>query len=179
MAIMPHIAPIASPRPRTRTKWLSLYILALLGGSAGAIAQPVAEIPLEAWQDLPVSPGDWSYAANAQGSVARFGSTNDAIFMIQCSFGANGQAEIYLTRSGQSDGSPSMTIRTTNGSARFAAEAGKAGGIVTALAPHEPILDNMAFSRGRIMIGTPGLPDLVIPDWPELTRVIEDCRAPG
>ena len=176
---MPQIDTPASPRPRNISKLASLCIFAMLSGSADAIAEPVAEIPLEAWQDLPMSPGDWSYAADAQGSVARFGSSQDAIFMIQCNFGTNGPSEIYLTRSGQTDGSPGMTIRTTNGSARFAAEAGRSGGVVAALAPREQMLDNMAFSRGRIMIETTGLPALVLPDWPELTRVIEDCRAPA
>jgi hypothetical protein len=40
----------------------------------------------------------------------------------------------------------------------------------------DPILDGIAFSRGRFTIGIPNLPMLVIPAWPEPARVIEDCR---
>jgi hypothetical protein len=34
----------------------------------------------------------------------------------------------------------------------------------------------MALSKGRFAVQTLGLPALYIPAWPEITRVIEDCR---
>jgi hypothetical protein len=34
----------------------------------------------------------------------------------------------------------------------------------------------MAFSRGRFAIETAGLPTLYVPSWPEVSRVVEDCR---
>ena len=33
-----------------------------------------------------------------------------------------------------------------------------------------------AFSKGRFAIETPGLATLYVPSYPEITRVIEDCR---
>ena len=38
------------------------------------------------------------------------------------------------------------------------------------------LLDAMAFSRGRFAIDVNGLPSLYLPAWPEVGRVIEDCR---
>jgi len=32
------------------------------------------------------------------------------------------------------------------------------------------------FSRGRFMVHVDGLPDLILPSWPEPAHVIEDCR---
>lgn len=52
----------------------------------------------------------------------------------------------------------------------------RAGGVSASLAPRDPILDAIAYSRGRFMLELPGNPPLYLPSWPELTRVIEDCR---
>ena len=38
------------------------------------------------------------------------------------------------------------------------------------------LLDALAFSRGRFAIGVPGAAPLIVPNWPEATRAIEDCR---
>ena len=43
-------------------------------------------------------------------------------------------------------------------------------------AASDPQLDAIAFSRGRFFVSLNGTSDLVIPDWPEFARVIEDCR---
>jgi hypothetical protein len=40
----------------------------------------------------------------------------------------------------------------------------------------DPLLEQMAFSRGRFLVTVEGGPSLVVPAWPELARVIEDCR---
>ena len=40
----------------------------------------------------------------------------------------------------------------------------------------DPLLDAMAFSRGRFAVEVSGGPTLVVPAYPEVTRVIEDCR---
>jgi hypothetical protein len=34
----------------------------------------------------------------------------------------------------------------------------------------------MAYSRGRFMVETAGLPALYLPSWPEVTRVVDDCQ---
>ena len=40
----------------------------------------------------------------------------------------------------------------------------------------DPLLDAMAFSKGRFALEVAGLPTLYVPSYPEVTRVIEDCR---
>lgn len=42
--------------------------------------------------------------------------------------------------------------------------------------PRDPILDAMAFSRGRFAVEAGGLRSMAIPNWAELGRVVEDCR---
>jgi hypothetical protein len=50
------------------------------------------------------------------------------------------------------------------------------GATAAQLAARDPLLDAMAFSKGRFAVDVPGLPPLYLPAWPEVTRVIEDCR---
>jgi hypothetical protein len=38
------------------------------------------------------------------------------------------------------------------------------------------MLDKLAYSLGRTMIEASGTPTLILPAWPEVARVIEDCR---
>jgi hypothetical protein len=52
--------------------------------------------------------------------------------------------------------------------------------LATELAARDPLLDAMAFSRGRIAVTVGGVAGgaeaLVMPAWPEAARTIEDCR---
>lgn len=50
------------------------------------------------------------------------------------------------------------------------------GWLVATFQPGDPILDAIAFSRGRFAFEAAGLPTLYLPSWPEVSRVIEDCR---
>jgi hypothetical protein len=49
--------------------------------------------------------------------------------------------------------------------------------ISASLPAYDGLLDAMSFSRGRISVTVSGTPMLVVPAWPELARVVEDCRA--
>ena len=71
-----------------------------------------------------------------------------------------------------------MSIQTSFGvrSLPLAAVGGAPAHAGAALAATDPWLDAMAFSRGRFTVGVAGLDLLVIPAWPELARVVEDCR---
>jgi hypothetical protein len=48
--------------------------------------------------------------------------------------------------------------------------------IAATLTARDALLDAMAFSRGRFAIETQSLPTLYVPSWPEVSKVIEDCR---
>ena len=62
---------------------------------------------------------------------------------------------------------------TRNLPARFDAKAMR---VSADLAANDPLLDAIAFSRGRIVVSMPGTAALVVPARPEAARAIEDCR---
>ena len=149
---------------------------------ANAPAPPPKPAPVslaETWQDARVTPGDWGYRRDSRGSVALFGpSGSDATFLIRCDASAR---RIYLSRAGKfAEGdSGTMTLRASTGMKSFAVRNnGDTPPYVAAELPvNEPQLDAIAFSRGRFLVSVKGAADLVIPSWPEIARVIEDCRA--
>ena len=71
-----------------------------------------------------------------------------------------------------------MTLRSTNGAKAYDAlpTSGPPSYVAAELTARDPQLDALAFSRGRILIGLDGAGDLILPIWPEFTRVVEDCR---
>jgi hypothetical protein len=138
-----------------------------------------APTPLaETWQDAAFAAGDWVYRRDSRGSVALFGARNaDASFLVRCD--ANAQ-KIFLLRAGAvTDGSNAqMTIRASSGFKSFTVRnnGDTPPYVAVELAVREPQLDAMAYSRGRFLVSVKGNEDLVIPSWPEVARVIEDCR---
>ncbi len=134
---------------------------------------------MASWEDSPASPGEWVYRQDKRGSIALFGPTGaDALFAVRCDAEAK---RVYLTHTGQfaAGESGKMTIRTTSALKTFAAA--NTGGtpplVAAELAAGEPHLDMMAYSRGKFVVQIKGTPDLVVPSWPEIARVVEDCRA--
>ena len=109
------------------------------------------------WPDRPLTAGDWSYRSDAGGSEARF-----AGFGLRCD---PARREVILSREGA--GGP-VRVRTTYGERALSSGA--------ALPAADPLLDQMAFSRGRFAVEAEGSPMLIVPTWPEPARVIEDCR---
>ena len=105
-------------------------------------------------------------------SVARFG--ND-VLILSCNREA---AAVTLIRPGAGDGQVPLSIQTSTLSRTVSAtaESGPPPMIALTLQARDSLLDAMAFSRGRFAVETAGLPTLYIPSWPEVSRVIEDCR---
>lgn len=120
--------------------------------------------PMLGWEDMALTPGSWRYSADGSGSVAVYGSAAGASFSVRC----NPARQTLLTREGAAQ-NLGMTIRTSAMARGFEK-------MEAALSPSDPILDAIAFSRGRFSVDSPGLPLLIIPAWPEPARVIEDCR---
>lgn len=83
-----------------------------------------------------------------------------------------------LIRTGTSNVPLPMTVVTTSDTRPLSADPAPQGQpqLVATLAAHDPLLDSMAFSRGRFVIEVNGLPTLYLPAWAEVGRVIEDCR---
>ena len=126
------------------------------------------------WRDRPVTPGTWSYRQDSRGSLALFGvAGGDALLTLRCDRAAR---LIYLSRAGVA--AAPLTLRTTSLTRAVAVQptGGTPPFVAAALAPGDPLLDAMGFSRGRFLVEQPGTPTLAIPAWAEVERVTEDCR---
>jgi hypothetical protein len=137
--------------------------------SKTATAQPSGH-----WTDWPIEAGVWSYAKDDRGSIARFGAVGkDAIVMLRCD---KGRARLYLSRAATAGGS--MTVRTSSTSKAVPMQPTGAPSpyVASELVVSDPMLDAMAFSRGRIALELPGAQNIAIPIWSEIGRVTEDCR---
>ncbi|MEO8722580.1 MAG: hypothetical protein ABI395_03520 [Sphingobium sp.] len=139
--------------------------------------------PLSAdWRNWPVSAGDWSYRKNAEGSVASFGIAGSAALLsMRCALTTRQIVIARFIGATSTQGAGQMTLRTSFGAVQWPFVVNPATGS-TALyatatrAAGDAALDQMAFSRGRIALEIAGMPPLVVPNWAEVTRVIEDCR---
>lgn len=126
--------------------------------------------PPRAWQDIPLSPGTWTYGAASADLQAVFGPANGApSFVVRCD---QASRLVILSRVGGAGGG-AMTIRTSFGARSLPSAAPD---VSASLPAQDSFLDSMVFSRGRFTVEVPGAAMLVIPAWPEPARVIEDCR---
>jgi len=137
---------------------------------------PVVQAPpppaFENWIDAPVTAGNWSYA----GGLAQFGQPGYQPFLtLRCDPAARA---VEITRAAAVTGAQPMIVRTETLERSLATSPARSdpSSIVAILPARDPLLDAMAFSRGRFAIEVAGLTSLYIPSWPEVTRVIEDCR---
>lgn len=133
---------------------------------------PTPVAPPTDWQDAPITPGNWTWSQIAGQSTARFAGD---LFAMRCN---RADGTIRLLRAGSVDGQLPMTIVTEKTTRQIMARGvpGSAPVIEASLSARDPLLDAMAFSRGRFAVSVNGLATLYIPSWPEVSRVIEDCR---
>ncbi len=177
----------------------------LVSGCATAPTPPPAPAPVAApprlalrasespdWRDAPLAPGEWHWARQGDTSVARYGPVGLPPTLVLRCVRAAGQVLLLLpapgTGAGQSPAQVNMTLVTSTLTrplvANLDSSASAAGGdsgdttpwLSVAIAKHDPLLDAMVFSRGRWRIEAQGLPPLTVPSWPEVARVVEDCR---
>ena len=137
---------------------------------------PLPPRPAADWRDRPITPGDWTWGIVAGKSSASFGPPGAApLLTLTCERAAG---EVRLARSGSAATSVAMAITTTSGTRPLVSNPalGSTSSVVAALPARDPLLDAIAFSRGRFMVEVAGLPPLYLPSWPEVSRVIEDCR---
>ena len=134
---------------------------------------PVPELGSD-WRDWPLTPGEWRYRRDARGTVALFGQSGaDALLLLRCD---PGERRMFLSVSG-TDATP-LTLRASS-TARVVPVQPTGGApayIAAAFAPTDPLLDALAFSRGRFVVEQAGRPPLVVPAHAEIGRVTEDCR---
>ncbi|WP_241241765.1 hypothetical protein [Sphingobium algorifonticola] len=118
--------------------------------------------------------GAWRYAQNGADSEAAFGQAAAApLVTVRCERGAR---RILIVMPG-APAAAQVTVRTSFGAASWPMQPLSPGGAFGTIRPaSDPVLDQIAFSRGRFMVQVSGMAPLVLPPWAEVTRVIEDCR---
>lgn len=173
--------PQPSPAPRRAVIPPPVYRPPALPRPASPTA-PQPRTNAASWRDLPQTAGSWNYTAETTGSAVRFGQPGaPALLTLRCD---RSRPALVLQRPGLGAGQVPATITTSSTVRRLSAvPAGAAGAAQNAAVPFEivlavrdPLLDAIAFSRGRFMLEMGGAQTLVLPAWSELGRVIEDCR---
>ena len=148
----------------------ALTALLALGLPAAAFSQsPTVDYNLAA-----IAPGSWSYLAVPGGSEARFTDASATIRLtIHC---IKATRRVMISHASAAPAS-SLFVWTSSATRTLPATFDSKGMRVTAaLAANDPLLDALAFSRGRIVVSMPGASPLVAPAWAEPTRAVEDCR---
>ena len=131
---------------------------------------PPAPAPRTAdWVDMPLTPGDWRYSPDS-GEAAFVMAGGAPALVVRCDSSAR---RVELVR--PAGGGAQIRIRTSSAQ-RSLAGTPAAGGVTANLAASDPLLDAIAFSRGRFTVQSDSGAMLVLPAWPEIARVVEDCR---
>ena len=129
-----------------------------LAAATPAAAQ-VAPLNFEDGKSLPITAGQWDLVTTATGSEARYSS----VLSIRCD-----RQTRTVTISLPTQPTAALTVATST-----LTRALPLGGRLVA---SDPLLDALAFSRGRFLLSGGTGPVLVLPSWPEAARAIEDCR---
>jgi hypothetical protein len=118
--------------------------------------------------------GGWTYAAVPGGTEARFAtSATLPQLVIHCTT-ATRRVTIARPATGAA---PFLTLWTTSQSRDVPASYNPLTGRISIdIAAYDPLLDALAFSRGRLAVGVKGQALFVAPAFPEVARVVEDCR---
>jgi len=148
---------------------------AFVAALALGAAQPSRGTPVQSNLEYstPIA-GSWTYAATSDGSEASFSNTTgQPQLTVRCTRSTRRVAILKAATTA----SPSLWVWTSSLQeslpATFDATAARVSVDVGA---YDPLLDAIASSRGRIGFSSTGLQTLVVPPWPDVARVIEDCR---
>jgi hypothetical protein len=155
---------------------MSFSMFAALALAPALAASPQTQAPAPAVDYSVATPigGDWSYAATADGSETTFvGASLQPQITIRCT---RATRRVALAKPA-SAAAPFLSIWTSTQSRNAPASFNPATARLTAeLGAFDPMLDAIAFSRGRVAFSIGSAPALVVPSWSEISRVIEDCR---
>ncbi len=167
------VAAVASCAPRPAARPPAEPVQQVRAQAPPPRPQPMPSPPPAAsgWQDAALTAGDWSYGGQGATSSANYGPPGAPVFTVRC----EPSRQVSLARVGASSGT-ALTFRTSSG-ARAVAAVPQQGALVATLPASDRFLDAVAFSRGRFTVEAPGIPMLILPAWPEVARVVEDCRA--
>ena len=122
---------------------------------------------------MPIA-GSWSYTTTATGTEAIFSNPSAVPQLMVSCLRATRHVLVAKTATGAA---PVMAVWTSSMTRNIPSSFNPLTRRLSVdLATYDPLLDALAFSRGRIGVGVAGAPALVAPAWPEIARVVEDCR---
>lgn len=116
------------------------------------------------WRSAALSAGTWLYRPIAGGSEAIFQTSAGPQFTVRCTLATR---RVSFARAGAA---PNMLLRIMTTSSERTLPVGNT------VASFDPVLDAIAFSRGRVAVTGAPAPILIMPSWAEPARAIEDCR---
>ena len=150
-----------------------LFAALAIAAAAPLSAQTTATSVIDYSYHTPL-PGTWQYLPAADGGQAVFrDSSGRAQLTIQCT---RSQRRVSVQK--PATGAAAAMFVWTSGLSRNVPTSFQpsVAQLVAAFQATDPLLDAMAFSRGRIAVSVSGGPALVMPVGSEISRVIEDCR---
>lgn len=168
----------------------ALFSLAGCVAPSAPAPEPAAPIPVPApapapapappssadWRDWPVTPGNWTYRQDERGSIALYGRTGaDADLTLRCDR-ARGRLILSRRAAAPIAGQGALTLRTTSIARTVTLQPAGDATLAAELGPRDTLIDALGHSRGRFVAEGAGQPMLVLPAWPEILRVAEDCR---
>lgn len=148
---------------------------ATIDDTAPATGLDLPAISSAEWTALPLRPGDWNWRGDpgSGDTHAEFAGTDgENLVHLRCE---PGNGDLVLSLANGDIQARAIIVHTETQSRQLAADAGE-GSISTRIARDDDLLDAMAFSRGRIAFEVEGGLAFSVPAYPEITRVVEDCR---
>jgi len=136
---------------------------------------PLPQPPAD-WRDAMQTPGTWTWGMVAGRSTATFSGTSGAAMVtLSCD---RVQGRVLLARTGAAATALPLALSTTFTRRPLLSDPSfpANGWLVVPIAASDTLLDAIAFSRGRFALETAGQETLYLPSWPEISRVVEDCR---
>jgi hypothetical protein len=137
------------------------------------------EFPIELpdnWADLPRTEGDWVYRQGDAGGAALFSTpAGEPLLLFGCS--TDSGRVVLMRYSRPLPAQVRLDVRTETAARSVDLQRTTDGtGALWALPANDPLLDAIAFSRGHFAVGLSNAAPIYPPSFPEITRVIEDCR---
>lgn len=156
---------------------LAFALLAAIPAPGLAQVPPVPAQPRPAVDygvAIPVT-GAWRFAPVPGGSSAVFAANPAAPLLTLTCNRLYRRVSISRPATGAA---PFLYVWTSTASRNLPASFNPTTRLIAAeLSAYDKLLDALAFSRGRIVVGPSTGGTLVAPMWPEIIRVVEDCRS--
>ena len=143
-----------------------------------SIAAAVLSAPVLAQAGDPLlgqsASGRWTYRQVAGGTEAAFADATGAPQLaIRCT---RATRRVSIIRPAMAP-APTLHLWTSNETRQLPAIYDPAAAqLRSEIGAFDRLLDALAFSRGRFAVAVAGAAPVVVPNWPEPTRAIEDCR---